>query len=119
MDEVSQLVLRVSGALCVKPKIVGRDKDYIISPNLWRGWEAPDRSFGDNAHNSLRAVLEQSRGPDTYDSSLSKDSNALPPALSQVMQIGNLLSRLLLGGAAERRAAGTPVRHDFLATYMS
>ena len=84
----------------MKPKIVGHDKDYIISPNLLRGWEAPDKSFGDNAHNSLRAVLERSTGPYAHDSSLAKDSKALPPALSQVMQIGNLLSRLLLGGAA-------------------
>ena len=93
----------------MKPKIVGRDKDFIISPNLWRGWEAPDASFGDTAHNSLRAVLERSTGPYAHDSSLAKDSKALPPALSQVMQIGNLLSRLLLGGAAASSSDAPPL----------
>ena len=92
----------------MKLKIVGHDKDWIMSPNLWRGWEAPDASFGDTAHNSLRAVLEQSTGPYAHDSSLAKDSKAPPPALSQVMQIGNLLSRLLLGGAAASSSDAPP-----------
>ena len=35
-------------------------------------------------------------------------SKALPPALSQVMQIGNLLSRLLLGGAAASSSDAPP-----------
>ena len=89
-------------------KIVGHDRDFIISPNLSRGWEAADKIFGDNMHNSLRAVLERSTGPYAHDSSLAKDSKALPPALSQVMQIGNLLSRLLLGGAAASSSDAPP-----------
>ena len=105
---MAQLVQRLSGDLSMKLKIVGHDKDFIMSPNLWRGWEAPDKSFGDNAHNSLRAVLERSTGPYAHDSSLAKDSKALPPALSQVMQIGNLLSRLLLGGAAASSSDAPP-----------
>ena len=53
MDEVAQLVQRLSDDLSVKLKIVGQEKDFIISPNLSRGWEAPDKSFGDNMHNSF------------------------------------------------------------------
>ena len=108
MGEVANVVQRLSTALYMKLKIVGHDKDFIMSPNLWRGWEAPDASFGDTAHNSLRAVLERSTGPYAHDSSLAKDSKALPPALSQVMQIGNLLSRLLLGGAAASSSDAPP-----------
>ena len=108
MGEVANVVQRLSTALYMKLKIVGHDKDSIMSPNLWRGWEAPDASFGDTAHNSLRAVLEQSTGPYAHDSSLAKDSKAPPPALSQVMQIGNLLSRLLLGGAAASSSDAPP-----------
>ena len=105
---MANVVQRLSTALYMKLKIVGHDKDFIMSPNLWRGWEAPDASFGDTAHNSLRAVLERSTGPYAHDSSLAKDSKALPPALSQVMQIGNLLSRLLLGGAAASSSDAPP-----------
>ena len=105
---MANVVQRLSTALYMKLKIVGHDKDFIMSPNLWRGWEAPDASFGDTAHNSLRAVLERSTGPYAHDSSLAKDSKALPPALSQVMQIGNLLSRLLLGGAAASSSNAPP-----------
>jgi len=108
LGEVANVVQRLSTALYMKLKIVGHDKDFIMSPNLWRGWEAPDASFGDTAHNSLRAVLERSTGPYAHDSSLAKDSKALPPALSQVMQIGNLLSRLLLGGAAASSSDAPP-----------
>ena len=105
---MAQLVQRLSGDLSMKLKIVGHNKDFIISPNLSRGWEAPDKAFGDNMHNSLRAVLERSTGLYAHDSSLAKDSKALPPALSQVMQIGNLLSRLLLGGAAASSSDAPP-----------
>ena len=105
---MAQLVQRLSGDLSMKLKIVGHENDFIISPNLSRGWEAADKIFGDNMHNSLRAVLERSTGPYAHDSSLAKDSKALPPALSQVMQIGNLLSRLLLGGAAASSSDAPP-----------
>ena len=105
---MANVVQRLSTALYMKLKIVGHDKDFIMSPNLWLGWEAPDASFGDTAHKSLRAVLERSTGPYAHDSSLAKDSKARPPALSQVMQIGNLLSRLLLGGAAASSSDAPP-----------
>ena len=95
---MAQLVQRLSGALFMKPKIVGRDKDYIISPNLLRGWEAPDKSFGDNAHNSLRAVLERSTDPYACDSSLAQDSTALEPAWAQVVKVGQHLLRGLMMG---------------------
>ena len=97
MDEVAQLVQRLSGDLSMKLKIVGHDRDFIISPNLSRGWEAPDKAFGDNMHNSLRAVLERSTGPYACDSSLAQDSKALEPAWSQVMKVGQHLLRGLMG----------------------
>ena len=75
----------------MKLKIVGHDKDFIMSPNLWRGWEAPDASFGDTAHNSLRAVLERSTGPYACDSSLAKGSQPLESLSSQMQKMGNLL----------------------------
>ena len=88
---MANVVERLSGALFMKPKIVGHEKDYIISPNLLRGWEARDKQFGDNAHNSLRAVLERSTGPYACDSSLAQDSKALEPAWSQMLKAGQHL----------------------------
>ena len=112
---MAQLVQRLSGDLSMKLKIVGHDKDFIISPNLWRGWEAPDASFGDTAHNSLRAVLERSTGPYACDSSLAQDSKA--PAWSQVKEVGQQLVRRLLedrlvGAAASSSDAPPPAALD-------
>ena len=104
----------MSDALTMKPKIVGRDKDYIISPNLFRGWEAPDKSVGDNAHNSLRAVLE--RATDRYaacDSPLAGGSQPLQSLSNQMMKMGQTLLRGLLwdgrlGAAASSSDAPPP-----------
>ena len=97
MGEVANVVKRLNDHLFMTLKIVGREKDFIISPNISRGWEAADKNLADGGHNSLRAVLEQSRGPDTYDSSLSKDSEALEPALAQFQRVANSLVTSVLG----------------------
>ena len=104
---MAQLVQRLGGDLSMKLKIVGHDKDFIISPNLSRGWEAPDKAFGDNMHNSLRAVLERSTGPYACDSSLAQASKALEPAWSQVMKVGQHLMRRLLGDGLVGAAASS------------
>ena len=92
---MANVVQRLSTALYMKLKIVGHDKDFIMSPNLWRGWEAPDASFGDTAHNSLRAVLERSTGPYACDSSLAKGSQPLESLSSQMQKMGKLLRGLM------------------------
>ena len=107
MGEAANVVKRLNDHLFMTLKIVGRDKDFIISPNISRGWEAADKDVADGSHNSLRAVLEQSRGPDTYDSSLSKDSNALPPALSQFHKVANSLLTSVWGWRLVGRAASS------------
>ena len=81
----------------MKLKIVGHDRDFIISPNLSRGWEAPDKSFGDNMHNSLRAVLERSTGPYACDSSPAKGSQPLESLSSQMQTMASNLLRGLMG----------------------
>ena len=101
MGEVADVVQRLNNHLWMKLKIVGQSKDFIISPNLWRGWEAPDKDFGDNAHNSLRAVLERSRDPSTYDSSLAQDRVALPGTVDQIVQVDRELVRSFSWGAAQ------------------
>ena len=109
MDEVAQLVQRLGGDLSMELKVVGHDKDFIISPNLLRGWEARDKQFGDNAHNSLRAEL------DACDSPLAQDSKA--PAWSQEKEVGQQLVRRLLedrlvGAAASSSDAPPPPALD-------
>ena len=117
MDEVAQLVQLLSCDFSMKLKIVGQKKDFIISPNLSRGWEAPDASFGDNMHNSLRAVLERSTEPYACDSSLAQGSEALDSAWSfgwsQMKKKGQDLARRLLpawpvGAAASSSDAPPP-----------
>ena len=104
---MAQLVQRLSGDLSMKLKIVGHDRDFIISPNLSRGWEAPDKSFGDNMHNSLRAVLERSTGPYACDSSLAKGSQPLESLSSQMQKMGNLLRGLMGYGPAGPAASSS------------
>ena len=104
---MAQLVQRLSGDLSMKLKIVGHNKDFIISPNLSRGWEAPDKSFGDNMHNSLRAVLERSTGPYACDSSLAKGSQPLESLSSQFQKMGLHLLRGLMGHGLAGPAASS------------
>ena len=105
---MAQLVQRLSGDLSMKLKIVGHDRDFIISPNLSRGWEAPDKAFGDNMHNSLRAVLERSTGPYACDSSLAKGSQPLESLSSQMQKMaGNLLRGLMGYGPAGPAASSS------------
>ena len=104
---MAQLVQRLSGDLSMKLKIVGHDRDFIISPNLSRGWEAPDKSFGDNMHNSLRAVLERSTGPYACDSSLAKGSQPLESLSSQFQKMGLHLLRGLMGHGLAGPAASS------------
>ena len=118
---MANVVQRLSTALYMKLKIVGHDKDWIMSPNLWRGWEAPDASFGDHMHNSLRAVLERSTEPYACDSSLAQESEPLDSAWSfewsQMKKKGQDLARRLLpawpvGAAASSSDAPPPAALD-------
>ena len=91
----------------MKLKIVGHDRDFIISPNLSRGWEAADKIFGDNMHNSLRAVLERSTEPYACDSSLAKGSQPLESLSSQFQKMGLHLLRGLMGHGLAGPAASS------------
>ena len=51
--EVADVVKRINHELWMNLKIVGLDKDFIISPDIVRGWMAPDAHFGDTQHNCL------------------------------------------------------------------
>ena len=79
-------------------KIVGHDKDFIISPDIIRGWVAPDAQFGDTHHNSFRAALRFSGGPRSHDSSLVTDLRSAGDQISQVT--AQLKSSLTLGPSA-------------------
>ena len=69
MGEVADVVKRIDHELWVNLKIVGYNKDFIISPDMVRGWMAPDKHFGDNQHNSFRAALRFSGAPRSHSSS--------------------------------------------------
>ena len=82
-------------------KIVGHEKDFIVSPNLWRGWAATDKEFGVCSHNSFRVALQLSRGPRTHDSSLAQPSGALRIAREQITQVADDLMNGLTVGAGD------------------
>ena len=105
---MGQLVQRLGGDLSMKLKIVGHNKDFIISPNLSRGWEAADKIFGDNMHNSLRAVLARSTGPYACDSSLAKASQPLESSWSQMQKMGNALRGFLGFGQPAASSSDAP-----------
>ena len=61
---------RMNHELFMTLKVVGFDKDFIVSPDIVRGWMAPDAHFGDKQHNSFRVALRFSGGPRSHDSCL-------------------------------------------------
>ena len=66
MGEVADVVQRIQHDLCMTLKVVGCDKDFIIAPDIVRGWMAPDAHFGDKQHKLLSccpAVLWRTQKP--------------------------------------------------------
>ena len=89
---------RINHELWMNLKIVGYDKDFIISPDIVRGWIALDAHFGDTQHNSFRAALRFSGGPRSHDSSLVTDLRSAGDQISELT--GQLKSSLTLGPSA-------------------
>ena len=67
-------------------RIVGENKDFIISPDLTRGWSPQDKHMGDTQHDSMRGALQCLGEPRTHDSSLVKHG-ALPTSVEQVQHV--------------------------------
>jgi len=84
-------------------KIVGYNKDFIISPDIVRGWMAPDKNFGDSQHNSFRVALRFSGAPRSHDSSWGTDLRSAGDQISQVT--AQLKSSLTLGPSAGQGSA--------------
>ena len=63
MGDVADVVKRINYDMCMTLKVVGFDKDFIVSPDIVRGWMAPDAHFGDKHHNSFRDALRSLADP--------------------------------------------------------
>ena len=85
---------RINHDVCMTLKVVGHNKDFIISPDIVRGWMAPDAHFGDNSHNSFRAALRFSGGPRSHDSSLVQQSGHLHTEEDQITKVTALWKKL-------------------------
>ena len=107
LGEVADGVKRMDHDMCMALKVVGHDKDFIISPDITRGWMAPDAHFGDKQHNSFRAALRFSGGPRSHDSSLVQQSGHLHIEEDQITKVTAQLKKLWVAGPKVVRA----VRH--------
>ena len=75
-------------------RIVGENKDFIISPDLTRGWSPQDKHIGDKQHDSLRAALQCLGEPRTHEPSL-VHLGALATSVEQVQQVADELKEKL------------------------
>ena len=75
-------------------RIVGEDKDFIISPDITRGWSPQDKHIGDTQHDSLRAALQCLGEPRTHEPSL-VHLGALATSVEQVQQVADELKEKL------------------------
>ena len=92
---------RMNHQLWMSLKIVGEDKDFIVSPDITRGWSPQDADFGDTQHNSLRAALQFLGEPRSHDSSL-VHHGALPTSEEQIERVAaELKEKLSLDQSAE------------------
>ena len=75
-------------------RIVGEDKDFIISPDITRGWSPQDKHIGDTQHDSLRAAFQCLGELRTHEPSL-VHQGALATSVEQVQHVADELKEVL------------------------
>ena len=95
---------RINYDMCMTLKVVGFDKDFIVSPDIVRGWMAPDAHFGDKHHHPFRAALRFSGGPRSHDGSLVHHSGHLHTEEDHITKVTAQLKKLWVAGPSAVQA---------------
>ena len=98
LGEVADVVKRINYDMCMTLKVVGFDKDFIVCPDIVRGWMAPDVYIGDKHHNSFRVALRLSDAPRSHDDSLVQHSGHLHTEEDQITKVTAQLKKLWVAG---------------------